>query len=155
MQRGWTTPELIRTLHILERKNQDDIHSHKIVYWSTLLTTIIGNIFLSLTLIPLLLFLTTPIIYFITLLLALLTGTIYTHLIDQINHLTDTHHLSAMIFIPVISIITIIGIVTLSNHLGTVWNLAQNHNPIPIAILFAISFLLPTIVQKVYHNQKV
>ena len=154
MQKGWNSEQLAKAIHILERKNEEDVNSHRIVYWSTLLTTVVGNILLTLTLIPFLLFLTNPVIYVLTIIIAMLTGTIYAHLIDQINHLTQTHHIAAMTLLPTISLVTVIGIVTVSNHLASVWNIPQKHHPLPIAILFAISFLIPTIGRKLYYSNR-
>ena len=148
-KKGWSSPEIERALSILERSEKEDVTTHRIVYWSTLVVTVILNILVSIILIPLLLSLNPVALYVTVIILGLLTGTVYSRLITQINYLTEVHHISSLTLIPIIAMINCIGIVSASTRLGSIFHLNINYDPVFVGLTFAIAFIIPTIVTKV------
>ncbi|MEK6901928.1 MAG: hypothetical protein AABX37_06290 [Nanoarchaeota archaeon] len=148
-EKGWSEREIKHAESLLHRQAAHDVHFSKIVFWCALLVTIVGNIILSLILIPFLLILDNWIVYAIVILLALMMGFIYNFLVTDIGHLQLKHHLLAAIIIPCIALANIFIMVLASNKLLAHAELQTPvQSPGIIAILFALVFMIPYLVDQ-------
>jgi hypothetical protein len=148
-EKGWSENEIIKAESILEKEKEHDVHFSKIVFWSALIVIIFANLIVSLILIPFLIVLRETILYAIIIILAGTIGFLYNFLITDIGHLEKKHHLAAGIIIPIIALANILVMVLVSNRFITEIEINNPpHNPWIVAIVFAISFVIPYIVDK-------
>ena len=148
-EKGWSEHDIKRAERSLSHQTEQDIHFSKIVFWCALLVTIVGNIILSLILIPFLLVLNSWVLYFIVVILALMIGFIYNFLITDLGHLELKHHLAASIIIPCIALANVLIMVFAANHLIEQSALQSSaHSPGVISLIFAVAFILPYVVQR-------
>jgi hypothetical protein len=126
---------------IQERKEMN-----KIVYWMALLVLTIANLFVAIVLIPFLLALEPVPLYLIIMLLGLIIGMIFNHLIKDIEHLEKKHHIFAAIFIPLVGVIDIVIVVSIANKLAEILLLKMKTDALTVSLVFVASFLFPYIV---------
>ena len=155
--KGWKEHEIQKAESILDKARPHDVHFSKMVFWSAIVVTIFGNLLVSLILIPFMIVLNKWLLYSIIIILAGTLGFLYNFLITDINHLEKKHHISAGIIVPLIAIANMVAMVFFSNNFiaeltasGKLQN--TSHNPWIIAILFAIVFILPTLISKLFHH---
>lgn len=144
--KGVSASELARTKKILDHPRSHDPHFAKVVFYSALIVIVFANIIISAVLIPFLVLISGPILYTITTILALMVGFLYNFLITDIGHLEKHHHIFASIITPLIALANLALITFAANKYAITAN-----NPIIIATLFAIAFILPSIIGKL-HN---
>ena len=150
-EKGWSEEEIIKAESALNRAEKQDIHFSKIVFWSALIVTIFGNFIVSLILIPFLIVLNKWVLYAIVVLLAGSIGFLYKLLIMDIGHLEKKHHLFASILVPLIALINMVGMVLVSNRFIRDLNVENvQHNPIIVAIVFAVVLILPYVLSKIF-----
>lgn len=153
-QKGWTEKEIQKAAAILETTHNHDVFLSKIVFWSALTVIIFANLIISLILIPFLVIFGSWIVYSIVSLLALCIGFLYHFLITDLGHLDKKHHLLASIITPIIAIVNMIIMVIVSNNfIKQIDKPLQTHNPWAIAIVFAITFILPTIFFNLFNRK--
>ena len=142
-KKGWTQGEMRKAESILERKDFHNVFFSKIVFWSALLVIIIGNILVSLVLIPFLFFLEERALYIIVAILAFMIGALYNFLITDIEYLERKHHVMASILVPLFAVINFILVTVASNNYLKKLGDNVQHNPWVISLLFAVVFMIP------------
>jgi hypothetical protein len=147
--KGWSEEEIRHAEQELERSTAYDMHFSKIVFWSALIVIIFGNLIVSFILIPFLILLDQAFLFFITIVLGLLIGFLYNFLVTDIGHLRKRHHIAAGIIVPLLAIVNIIGVVLAAKSLTKNVSLQSVNNPWVVAIVFAIAFILPYVVDRV------
>ncbi len=154
MMKGWSREELSRAIRIMERAQDSDVaHSH-VVYWSVILCVLFGSMLIMSILIPVMLFLEGWFVYFISVLLALIVGAVYVHLIDQIHHITQGHHLFGMTIIPLSSIVILITLVQLTNRISILHGLSVLTNPVYVAMTFGMCMFIPIVGHRLWVSRK-
>ena len=146
LEKGWVEKEIKHAEKILDRAEQRDIFLTKITFWSALVVIVFANIIVSLVLIPFLIVFNKWILYSIVIIIAGTIGFLYNFLINDISHLEKKHHLLAGIIIPLLALANVIVMVTLSNRLIVV---SKHHNPWIVAVLFAVAFILPYVLDRI------
>ena len=150
-EKGWNEEEIIHAEEVLDRAEKQDVHFSKIVFWSALIVTIFGNFIVSLILIPFLIVLNKWVLYSIVILLAGSIGFLYKLLIMDIGNLEKKHHIAASIIVPLIAIANIIGMVLVSNKFIRDIKVENvQHNPIIVAIVFAVVLILPYFLHQIF-----
>ncbi len=148
-EKGWSEEEISHAMEIMYSKEKEGKHviytknMNPILYWLSLIIAIIGNLFISIILIPFLLVLSSYQLYFVIVVLALTFGTIFNFLINAIEHIETTHHIIAGAFIPAIAVITVFVMVNVSNKLSVVFQSPIHQNPVLVSILYVVAFILP------------
>ncbi|MFH1276406.1 MAG: hypothetical protein ABIH82_04815, partial [Candidatus Woesearchaeota archaeon] len=84
-KKGWQEEEIARAEASLDKEQKHDAHFSKIVFWTSLIIVILGNIMVSLILIPFLIVLNKLTLYSIVVILAAILGFLYTFLIRDIG----------------------------------------------------------------------
>src|SRR3989344_4916592 len=149
VEKGWMEHEIQKAESILEKKDPHQLHFSKMVFWSSLIVIIFGNLIVSLVLIPFLVFLTENALYMIVSLLALCIGFLYNLLITDLGHLEQKHHIMASIIVPVIAIGNLVVMVSAANQFEVQLGIDNFHNPWKIAIIFAVVLMIPFMVDRV------
>jgi len=146
-EKGWDTREITWAEEVLERSTRHDIFLSTLVFWSALIVIIFANFVVSFVLVPFLVVFNKITLYSIVILLAGVVGFLYNFLVTDIGHLETKHHVLAGIIVPIIALANMIVVVLVSNKFIESVEI-QNipHNPYSIAIVFAVAFILPTII---------
>lgn len=156
-EKGWTEEEIKHAMEIMyseDKKGRPIIlqkNMNPILYWLSLIIAIIGNLFISVILIPFLIVLSSYHLYFVIAVLAVTFGTIFNFLINAIEHIEPAHHIIAWAFIPAIAVINIFIIVNVANELGSVFQSPIHQNPVLVSIIYVAAFMLPFGVTKLFE----
>lgn len=153
-QKGWPEQDIKRAGQVLETTHHHDLFLSKIVFWSALIVIVFANLIVSLIMIPFLIVFSDWLIYIIIIILAGMIGFLYNFLITDIGYLEKKHHIIAGILIPVIAIANIFAMVFTANKFIATFKLTNVHNPIIISIIFAVAFILPYFLDKLFLADK-
>jgi|WetSurMetagenome_2_1015567.scaffolds.fasta_scaffold387815_2 hypothetical protein len=128
------------------RKSEPEAHSRaasSILYWSTILFLTLMNFIVAIILVPF--FLATPTLqlYLTIAIFGLLFGQLFNVLITRIEYLERHHHLFASIFIPLIAIVALLAVLSLSRSLASVLGVQITQNPRITILVYIASFILP------------
>lgn len=149
----WTDQEIEKTLRIIEKaeetKPREIRFIDKITYWAVLIVAIIGNLILSIILIPFMLVLKHFILYTIIFVLAFIFGLFFNLLLKEIEQLDQPHHIMAGLFIPALAIINVVYMTMFANYLTETIQLNNTHNPFIIGFIYTIAFVSPYFFYKV------
>jgi hypothetical protein len=155
IEKGWNKKDISRTIKIIERAKKNRHPQIKIldkfVYWYSLLLAIIGNLIISIALIPVLLALKGAQLYTVIITLGLAFGLLFELLIRGIENLETKHHLFLGIIIPVIAVINFIIV---SNNMKTFIGIENPQNPVIVGIVYAVAFILPYAVYQVFLKNR-
>jgi len=155
VEKGWKKSDINKTIKIIERAKKNKHPQIKVldkfVYWFSLLIAIIGNLIISISLIPVLIVLQGLKLYLVIIALGLAFGLLFELLIRTIENLEIKHHLFLGTIIPIISIINFIII---SNNMKELIGIESQHNPIIIGAVYAIAFILPYISYQVFLKNR-
>lgn len=151
-KRGWNKKEITKAVKIIKNAKQNkptDIKFiHKRVYWILLVIIAVANFAISVALLPLLVALEGMFLYFMLIILGITFGLLFEIVIRSIEHLEKKHHIFLAILIPVAALVNIFIVSRISNNLARMLNLATLHNPLFIALVYAISFVMPYIIYR-------
>jgi len=159
LKKGFSRNEAQKTVEILDKATE--LKSSKIkfldatIYWVLLIVAIIGNLVISIILVPFLLAFKTIPLYFTIIVLAALFGFLFDQLIRDIEHLEHKHHIIAWIFIPVLAIINTYYMTSFANYVTETLELPlASHSPLMISITYVIAFILPYAVHNIWGRSK-
>ncbi len=149
----WTDEHINKTLDIIRRaketKSEGTKLMDKVVYWGVLFVAIIGNLILSIFLIPFMLVLKNYILYIIIFMIAFVFGLFFSLLLREIEQLDYSHHIIAGLFIPALAIINVFYMTNFANYLTATIKLNNIHNPFLIGIVYTIAFITPYLFSKI------
>lgn len=169
-QRGWSKKEIAEAVKIIKSAKQNKPTDIKFIhkricrkwytfpstlenlqfsmYWILLVLIAVANFAVSVALLPLLVALEGIFLYFILILLGITFGLLFEIVIRSIEHLEKKHHIFLAILIPMFALVNIFIVSRISNNLARMLNLTTLHNPLFIALVYAISFVLPYVVYR-------
>jgi len=155
--KGWTQKEIEHAIEVIgqskTQKSKIAIISDKIVYWIALILAIVGNIILSVVLIPFLLVLNSIQLYLFVVILASSFGLLFSQLLKDIEGLDRAHHVIAGIFIPALALINVYVMVNLANYLDKIFRLSKvTHDPIIISLVYVVFFTFPYIFRLIARH---
>ena len=152
----WTDEHINRTLNIIkrvkEKKSKGIQLLDKVVCWSVLFIAIIGNLILSIFLIPFMLVLNHYVLYIIIFILAFIFVLFFDLLLREIEQLDQPNHIIAGLFIPALAIINVFYMTNFANYLTKTINLSNIHNPFLIGIVYTIAFIAPYLFYRITKN---
>jgi len=148
-ERGWSEDEISSTIDKLydeEKQSKHAKYRHKaspIVFWAALVIAIIGNLLISVIFIPFLMFLNGIQAYIILGTMALIFGAMFNHLLRDIEHVDNRHHIYAGAVIPALAIVTVSVIVTIANVFNSLINNPLRQNQFIISLVYFVAFSAP------------
>ena len=116
---------------------------NNIVYWSTLLLLLICNLVVSVVLIPFIIVLSGFKFYLLIIFFALIFGFLFNLLIMDIEHIEPGHHIFAIIFIPLLAVMNIFIMVSVSNKIAQILSILKYQDPFMPSFVYSFVFLLP------------
>ena len=155
LERGWTEKEIEKTMGLLysEEKREKQVGfvkvSHPIIYWVGLVVAIIGNLLLAVTLIPFLMILTSIQLYIILGVVGIVFGGLFNVILRDIEHVDESHHIVAGIFIPAIALITVYIMASVANRFNDIIQNPNPHSAVILSIIYLLCFSAPYIFYKI------
>jgi hypothetical protein len=152
-EKGWKEEEIEHALDVMgsgeaRTPSAPQRGSSPVLYWLTLLISIIGNFLIAVAIIPFLIVLSDAQLYFVMAVLALSFGAMFNFLINTMEHLDPSHHVVAGVFIPALAAITVFVMVNVSNRLSEFFQSPIIHNPVWVALLYVLFFSAPYFIVK-------
>ena len=152
-EKGWKEEEIEHALSIMKpgeaRSPAIQPSANPLLYWLTLLISIIGNFLIAVAIIPFLIVLSNLQLYVVIALLAASFGAMFNFLINTMEHLDPSHHVVAGVFIPALAAITIFVMVNVSNRLASFFKSPIIHNPVWVAVVYVVIFSAPYFIGKI------
>jgi len=152
LSKGFSKKEALETIKVIEKAKKERSPKIKfldsIIYWCVLLVAIIGNLVISILLIPFLLAFRKIPLYLTIIILAGMFGFLFDQLIRDIEFLEKKHYIIAGVFIPGLAVVNTYYMAAFANHLTKTLSLPTNINsPILISAMYAIAFIIPYIIR--------
>lgn len=143
------------TKKIEKRLSDVEIVTSEVVLWSFLFIMVVGNLLVSIALIPILLVVNTWAVDLTIVLMALVLGALFNLIIRDIEFLEKKHHLLFGLTLPAVAIINIILILHIVSFIGTNLGIEiTRENPLMIIVLYAVFFLIPYIYTEIKQRKK-
>lgn len=151
-KRGWGRKDIIKAVEIIKKAKKDKPKEIKFlderIYWILLTIMVAANFAISVAIMPLLIALKGIFLYFILIVLGIVFGLLFELVIRSIEHLEKQHHVFLAFLIPLTALANVFVISNISNNLARTLNLTNAHNSIIIAIVYAVSFVLPYVAYR-------
>lgn len=148
-ERGWDEKDIERTVSVFEqdqKTEKSEVFSRKmnpLIYWLVLLVAIIGNLIVSVAMIPFLLVIGTVELYFFIALMGFIFGLLFNLLLGTLEHLEAKHHIMAGVFIPALAIINVYMMVTIANSLSGLIQVNIHQNALFVGIVYVLAYSAP------------
>ncbi|MBW2968715.1 hypothetical protein KY304_00235 [Candidatus Woesearchaeota archaeon] len=147
-KKKWTRQEINKAVKILRSAKYTKTPLIKffdtIVYWTSLLVAIIGNFAVSVVLVPLLIVLKGPALYFTLFFVGASFGTLIYTLIRIVESIDPKKNFIAGLFIVALAVINIYIITGLTNKLEMLMGITTNaQEPIIVSIVYSIGYIIP------------
>jgi hypothetical protein len=154
LEKGFSKKEAQQTIDIINRAKEEKSSKIKfldsMIYWVLLIVAIIGNLVISIALIPFLLAFKKIPLYFTIVILAAMFGYLFDQLIKDIENLENKHQIIAWAFIPALAIVNTYYMTSFANHVTNTLSLPfALHSPILISITYVIAFILPYTIRNI------
>lgn len=155
--KGWSNADITKAMSIIEKANEKKTDKIRVldllIYWFVLIVAIIGNLVISLALVPFLLEFRNFFLYVIIAILALVFGFLFDLLIRDIESLEQKHVIIAGIFIPALAVINIFYITNFSNYVSAALNLNNTHSPFFVSAVYVAAFSAPYLFYRVINKK--
>ncbi len=133
----------------LMSKNYKDTKSwDKVVYWSMLVLAIVGNLVVTIVLIPLIAVLSQWGLLLVLAVIAITFGALFAGLLRDIESLNTNSYVIGEIFLPIQALINVYFITMLANEVSSSFQLTNWNNPLVIGIVYTCGFVSPYIFVK-------
>ena len=153
--KGWAKKDIAKAMKIIEQAKKNKHPKIKLldkaVYWLSLLTAIIGNLIISIALVPFLLESNNARLYIIVIILGISFGLLFELLIRKIENLTARHHIFLGTVIPILAILNFAVVL---NKMESFIGISAKQNPLVIGIIYSISFMLPYMIYQFFLKNR-
>lgn len=158
-QKGWAEKDIQKAVGILYNADGTLKESaisgiNKTIYWIVLLITIVGNLLVSVVLIPFLLILKSVSLFAVISVLALSFGFLFHILIRDIQKIDYEHRVLAYIFIPVFAELNILVVLQITKSIGLLIDSNVVSNSLLINFVYVIVFTLPYVFDRFFLQQR-
>ncbi len=125
------------------------------IFWTFLFITIIGNLIISVVLVPIMLVMNEIYLYSSIAFIAFSFGFLLNSIVKSIEKIDKQKHLIAGILMPAIALINVIIFTYLSNDLIKLMHLeTQMHSPLTIGVTYVFAFTLPYMITEYVRVKK-
>jgi len=151
-KRGWNKREIAKAVGIIknakQNKNKENLFLEKRVYFVLLAIILTANFAVSIALVPVLIALNGIFLYFMLAVLGITFGLLFELVIRSMEHLERKHHMALAVLIPATALVNIFLISVFSNNIGEELGLKNFNEPVAVALVYSISFVLPYIIYR-------
>ncbi len=147
-KKNWPEKDIQKTIRIMESKEYVDksntnVQTSRLLYWISLLVLMVCNLLITVFLVPFLLVLGGTLIYIIIAVIGFVFGLFFNLLLRDIENLEAHHHLFATIFIPLVSLLNIALMTSVSARIAEVIKVSFKLNPAVMSMFYIGAFMLP------------
>ncbi len=153
-KKGWSEAEIKRVEKSIDAGFKHEIYFSRILFYSALMLIVFANLLVSLAILFLAIVLNSLALYTIIVITAAMVGFLYNFLITDIGHLEKKHHVFASILLPLVGLFNLALIVIVSNKFVSDLGLGMEHNPWLVGLVFIVAFILPSVVDKLFFQEK-
>ncbi len=155
-RKGWSEEDIKKTLEILNSapKTKPSFF-YKIVYWIALIAAVIGNLFVAIILVPLLLLFNHILLYLVIAFLGVSFGALFNSLLTQIESFGEKTYIVSGLFIPALAFINMFFMVQLINIIITTLKVTTMQPSFLVAIVYGFLFLTPYLITKIREQVKI
>jgi hypothetical protein len=155
LEKGWPKEAALKTARILakaEEAKPDGIRTlDKVVHWVALLIIVLGTFVVSILLVPLLLVASGPALAGLLVGVGVGFGLLFEVVVSKLERLEHRPPIVAGLFIPVLALINVYVITSLTNRLAALAKLESGiHDPILVSIVYVAAFSLPFMLHKLH-----
>lgn len=158
LKKGWTLEEIEKLSRISKgaavKKTPFVKFLDKSVFWLFLVIAIIGNLVVSIILVPFMFFFTGFALYSVVVILAMALGLFIDHIIHDIENLQTKHHVFAVTSILALALVSVVYMTIFTKNLIIVAGLKTQQQPITIGIVYTVALVLPYISTKIINIRK-
>jgi len=157
VEKGWSEEEIEKTLNVMYSEEKMQKHEnfafgvHPILYWVGLVVAIIGNLLIAVTLIPFLMILNSTQLYIILGVVGVVFGAMFSVILKDIEHVDQSHHIVAGVFIPAIALLTVYIMVNVANRFNDLIKNENPHSAVGLSIIYLVCFSAPYFFYKVQY----
>ena len=157
-KKGWSEDEIKQATKIMYNQDQPSNTAqfrkgiNPFLYWMGIIIAIIGNMVIAVILIPMILVLSSTVLYIIIGIIGLGFGGMFYFLLNDLEHVSPEHHVVGGVFMPAIALITIYVMVDIVKYLAKVININVTSNSIIISLIYVITFTAPYAIGKLSEN---
>lgn len=156
--KGWSPAEIEKTRRILARGAEDKPpvfqFFDKLAYWIAMMLAIVGNLILSVVLVPFLVIMSSVPLYLTLVLLGFAFGALFNILIQTIERLQKETYIVAGMFIPSVALVNVYVMTYLANKLIPLLQLnTPLHSPVIVSVIYVFAFTSPYLISN-YRKQK-
>ncbi|MEM4264055.1 MAG: hypothetical protein QW666_04160 [Candidatus Woesearchaeota archaeon] len=144
----WPVSVKKRTINIIdrakERKTGTILFIDEFVYFFLLFTGVLGNFFISVTLVPLMLIMSGFYLYASLFLIGLAFGALINGLLKELQKIEEKRHIIPSLLLGAVALINIYIMTRLANILEAKLELlTPTHSPLLVSIVYVAAFLIP------------
>ena len=153
-KRGWSRAEIDKTMRTIHRgEHKKSLFSkflERMIFWLALFICLVGNFFISMMLIPMLLLIKGNFFYFILIIVGFTVGILFELIVCSLENMEKKKYVISGIFVPFLSLINIFLISQLSNNFSSLMHVSAGyHDPLIVSLIYVISFMIPYFVHKI------
>lgn len=153
-RRGWSEEDIAKAQLIIKARQIHDksvsiVHANRILFWTAFIIIIIGNLLISIFLVPFLMVLNRQGIDLVIVVLGIAFGLLFNFIITDIEYLSKGHHYTAGIVIPLVAVINFFIITRLANSFAKLLGLGVRHDPYTISIIYVAAFIAPFVIDRI------
>ncbi|MFH1641816.1 MAG: hypothetical protein ABIC04_02865 [Nanoarchaeota archaeon] len=155
--KGWSATDIKKAVKIIngaQKKKPKQIQIlDSVIYWFVLIIAIIGNMVISVALVPFLLEFRHFFLYVIITTMALIFGFLFDFLIRDIESLEQKHVVVAGLLIPALALINIYYTTNFANYVSATLKLGYIHSPYLISVVYVLAFISPYLVYRIVYKK--
>ena len=150
-KRGWSEEDIRKAKSIIKAGRRHDksasiVNTNRVLFWTGFIIIIMGNLLISMFLIPFLIMLSEYEVNIVIIALGLMFGLLFNFIISNIEYLSKKHNYAAFVIIPATAIINFFLITRFSNSFGELLGVGIKQNPYIISLVYAAAFIFPFLV---------
>ena len=147
-KRGWSAEDIEHFENTLLNPKEKHSHIkrnlHITGFWFLIFGLIMLNAVVIFFVIPFILLIGLPWVYYIMIAFGLLCGFAFNWLVLEIEHLEHEHHLMAFLIIPLLTLLDVIIMYAILARIKV--DMTFSYNPDPVVFFFGLCFILPYFV---------
>lgn len=159
VEKGWEQHHIDHTLHILY-KAQKNKHPYlklldEALVWGILLIVLFANIVLSIALIPVVIAMPSTVSLLVTFFFGLCFGALVDLVARDIDALTHHHFIAVGIFLPIVSVISILITSKTAQIIAQVIKPIDSFNPLLLSLVYIVSFTSPHFTYRMLEHYEI
>ncbi len=152
-KKGWSQKEVDHVEKAFERFQEQSEHPlfDNVVFWIAIILALIGNFVFGIVFIPFLLVMRTWEASGFVFLLGVSFGYLFLKILKGLSGSDSAKgsRVIAWIFLPVVALVTVYVVTTLTNKLAVLMDLPLSHEPLVVGAVYAFSLILPYLTDRV------